>query len=285
MPLASSWHLEHPRAHALADATMADPFAVLGPHRTPDGWIVRAFVPGANRVEVLRVSDGSSLGVLERSETDGLFEGPIEDFESYCSRLMVERRTGNRGPMRSACLAIWTCICSTKAAFRPAEAFGAQISGSTAFPAFASSYGRPMQGGSRLSAISMAGTPTSCHANALNLRGAWLHLLGDALGSLAALVAAVAIRLGVSPKADPVARQAELAPATASIVAASDRFQWQDDAWVASRAARHDARAPIAIYEMHLGSWLQRREGAHEEGWDEAIARLIPMSWKWIHPC
>jgi cobalt-zinc-cadmium efflux system protein len=41
--------------------------------------------------------------------------------------------------------------------------------------------------------------------HALNLRGAWLHLLGDALGSLAALVAAVAIKLGVSPKADPVA--------------------------------------------------------------------------------
>jgi cation diffusion facilitator family transporter len=37
------------------------------------------------------------------------------------------------------------------------------------------------------------------------LRGAWLHLLGDALGSLAALVAAVAIRLGASPKADPIA--------------------------------------------------------------------------------
>jgi cation diffusion facilitator family transporter len=41
--------------------------------------------------------------------------------------------------------------------------------------------------------------------HALNLRGAWLHLVGDALGSLAALVAAVAIELGVSPKADPVA--------------------------------------------------------------------------------
>jgi cation diffusion facilitator family transporter len=39
----------------------------------------------------------------------------------------------------------------------------------------------------------------------LNLRGAWLHLFGDALGSLAALVAAVAIRSGASPKADPIA--------------------------------------------------------------------------------
>ncbi|WP_394837364.1 cation diffusion facilitator family transporter [Pendulispora rubella] len=39
----------------------------------------------------------------------------------------------------------------------------------------------------------------------LNLRGARLHLLGDALGSLAALVAAVIIRLGGPPAVDAVA--------------------------------------------------------------------------------
>jgi cation diffusion facilitator family transporter len=43
------------------------------------------------------------------------------------------------------------------------------------------------------------------HGHALNLRGAWLHLFGDALGSLAAMVAAVAIRFGASPKVDPIA--------------------------------------------------------------------------------
>jgi cation diffusion facilitator family transporter len=41
--------------------------------------------------------------------------------------------------------------------------------------------------------------------HALNLRGAWLHLFGDALGSLAAIIAAIAIRLGASPKVDPIA--------------------------------------------------------------------------------
>jgi cobalt-zinc-cadmium efflux system protein len=41
--------------------------------------------------------------------------------------------------------------------------------------------------------------------HALNLRGAWLHLAGDTLGSLAALVAAVAIRFGGPPTLDPLA--------------------------------------------------------------------------------
>jgi cation diffusion facilitator family transporter len=33
------------------------------------------------------------------------------------------------------------------------------------------------------------------HGHAMNLRGAWLHLIGDALGSIAALVAAIVIKL------------------------------------------------------------------------------------------
>jgi cation diffusion facilitator family transporter len=39
----------------------------------------------------------------------------------------------------------------------------------------------------------------------LNLRGAWLHLLGDTLGSLAALVAALIMRFGGPTSVDPIA--------------------------------------------------------------------------------
>jgi cation diffusion facilitator family transporter len=39
----------------------------------------------------------------------------------------------------------------------------------------------------------------------LNLKGAWLHLFSDALGSLAAVVAAMAIKLGASSQVDPLA--------------------------------------------------------------------------------
>jgi cation diffusion facilitator family transporter len=41
--------------------------------------------------------------------------------------------------------------------------------------------------------------------HALNLRGAWLHLIGDVLGSVAALVAALVIRFGGPPSVDPIA--------------------------------------------------------------------------------
>jgi cation diffusion facilitator family transporter len=39
----------------------------------------------------------------------------------------------------------------------------------------------------------------------LHVRGAWLHVLGDALGAFCALVAAIAMRLGASPIVDPIA--------------------------------------------------------------------------------
>lgn len=39
----------------------------------------------------------------------------------------------------------------------------------------------------------------------LSIRGAWLHLLGDALGSVAALTTALAIRFGAPATFDPLA--------------------------------------------------------------------------------
>jgi cation diffusion facilitator family transporter len=45
----------------------------------------------------------------------------------------------------------------------------------------------------------------------LNLRGAWLHLLGDALGSFAAFAAGLAIKFGAPPIVDPLASFAVVA--------------------------------------------------------------------------
>ena len=55
-------------------------------------------------------------------------------------------------------------------------------------------------------------------------------------------------------KADPFAFAAEQPPATASIVEQSD-FRFDDRGWMEIRAARDAVRAPMSIYEVHLGSW------------------------------
>jgi 1,4-alpha-glucan branching enzyme len=60
-------------------------------------------------------------------------------------------------------------------------------------------------------------------------------------------------------KADPLARKAEVPPLTASVVW-SDDYRWGDSDWTARRDATDRFRAPMSIYELHLGSW--RREVA-----------------------
>ena len=55
-------------------------------------------------------------------------------------------------------------------------------------------------------------------------------------------------------KADPMARFAEVPPATASIVTATT-YQWNDDGWMRRRAASEPATQPMSVYEVHFGSW------------------------------
>ncbi len=55
-------------------------------------------------------------------------------------------------------------------------------------------------------------------------------------------------------KADPMAREAELPPGTASRVNES-HYEWGDAGWLAERAQRDPLREPMCVYEVHLGSW------------------------------
>jgi 1,4-alpha-glucan branching enzyme len=57
-------------------------------------------------------------------------------------------------------------------------------------------------------------------------------------------------------KADPIGIFHEIPPRTASVVWDLD-YQWNDRAWMESRASRNSLRAPQSIYEVHLGSWMR----------------------------
>jgi 1,4-alpha-glucan branching enzyme len=57
-------------------------------------------------------------------------------------------------------------------------------------------------------------------------------------------------------KTDPMARAMEAPPQTASRVATSS-YRWGDDEWMARRAKSDITRMPVAIYELHLGSWAR----------------------------
>src|SRR5215470_13776218 len=57
-------------------------------------------------------------------------------------------------------------------------------------------------------------------------------------------------------KADPYGFSHEVPPHTASIV--TDLwYLWGDQTWMEERAKRNVLEAPMAVYEMHLGSWMR----------------------------
>jgi 1,4-alpha-glucan branching enzyme len=62
-------------------------------------------------------------------------------------------------------------------------------------------------------------------------------------------------------KADPYAFASELRPRTGSIVSDLSGYEWGDRHWMAHRARAHAHDAPVAIYEVHLGSWRRGENG------------------------
>lgn len=85
-------------------------------------------------------------------------------------------------------------------------------------------------------------------------------------------------------KADPYGFAFEQRPKTASLVYDLDAYDWHDDAFIARRAEKNALEAPIAIYEVHLGSW--RRTADNRWLTYRQMADVLPAYLKengWTH--
>ena len=79
-------------------------------------------------------------------------------------------------------------------------------------------------------------------------------------------------------KADPFASYSEMRPGNASCVADIDHFKWTDTKWMEDRAETDPFERPMAIYEVHPGSW-KRHPGREDEGfytYKDLEKHLIP---------
>ncbi len=75
-------------------------------------------------------------------------------------------------------------------------------------------------------------------------------------------------------KADPYAFAAELRPGTASVVADTESFTWNDEAWLSARAAFDPESSPMSVYEVHLGSWKKPEDGREFYNYRELAEQL-----------
>jgi 1,4-alpha-glucan branching enzyme len=251
-----------------------DPFLVLGPHQVDaDGSLrrtIRAFLPEAAQALVVDLSEGEPgrRVPMERVHPEGFFELAFPDRrEPFPYRIFVEDHEGHS----------WQRV--------DPYAFGRVL---TDFDLHLLSEGTHYQNYKKLGAhvithegfkgvhfavwapnaqrVSVVGNFNHWDGRRHLMRncgqgGLWELFVPDlSEGEVYKFEIKSRYHGYMVEKADPYAFQAELRPKTASVVCDITQFEWHDQDWMACREQAQALDAPIAVYEVHLGSWKRRVE-------------------------
>ena len=277
------WRLSEAEAQAILEARHGDPFAVLGPHPVPAGVVIRAFVPGAERVEA-RGLDGGLVARLEPRREAGLFEGLVEGAQAVPAyRLHASNAAGGwvaddpyrfgpvLGPLDDHLLVegahrrLWE-----RMGAHPVEHEGAP---GVSFAVWAPHAER----------VSVVGDFNAWDGRRHAMRkrvdsGVWeIFVPGLAEGAVYKYEIVGPSGEVLPLKADPFGFSAELRPSTASVVARVDDFVWHDGAYMQARGEGEARRRPFSTYEVHLGSWRRRADGGFMS-YDEIAETLVPYA-------
>jgi 1,4-alpha-glucan branching enzyme len=277
---AASLGLDRADAEALAAARHRDPFGVLGPHDAGGARVVRAVVPGARAVEVLRRANRRPLGRLSEGEVRGVFEGVVSDAAPYLLRIEwpeAAQETEDPYSFGPVLGELDLHLFNEGRHFELAEALGANVMTVDGITGVRFAVWAP-----NAERVSVVGDFNSWDARRHPMRlhypaGIWeLFVPRLREGAVYKFDILGPGGMYVPAKADPLAKQAEPAPATASVVASPRPYSWTDERWMAERAARQSPSAPMAIYEVHIGSWMRLHGDQYGSLWDLAVERLIP---------
>ncbi|MBK5255526.1 MAG: 1,4-alpha-glucan branching protein GlgB [Vicinamibacteria bacterium] len=262
----------------LLSLELKDPHALLGAHPTPGGVVIRARRPDARAVRAIGEADGQTHELVCVHEA-GLFEVLLADRrEVFGYELEVEYPGGLtvRGPDPYAFLPslgeIDVHLAAEGRHEELSERMGAHVRNLGGVRGVGFAVWAPFALG-----VSVVGDFNSWDGRlhpmrSLGVSGLWeLFVPGLAPGA----VYKYEIRTAMGPivKTDPYGGFMEKPPVTASIVH-EPKYVFRDEAWMKARSAADPWRAPMSIYEVHLGSWrrvpeegdrsLTYREAAHQ---------------------
>ncbi|WP_437738747.1 1,4-alpha-glucan branching protein GlgB [Sorangium sp. So ce1335] len=241
-----------------------DPHHVLGPHEVGDDLVVRVFRPDATEIKVL--PDDPSLPKLrmKRVHPAGLFEARFPGVSypkdgRFHYQLDLRHPDGNasveRDPyaMRPTLGEIDLHLLAEGKHWELYRVLGSHVRevdgvSGTAFAVWAPNARR----------VSVIGDFNCWDGRRSAMRrmgeGFW-EIFIPGLGEGALYKYEIKTQEGhLTVKTDPLAQAMELRPATAARVTTS-RYTFQDDAWMKERGRLDSRKKPIAIYEVHAGSW------------------------------
>jgi 1,4-alpha-glucan branching enzyme len=272
---------------ALAAGRNRDPFAVLGPHLEDGGIVIRAFHPAARLIEVRLVATGE-LRPMTRRGSAGAFEirlqpqGTEIGVPDYRLRFtfpgdhVVEVDDPYRYGRVLTDFDIYLLGEGTHLhAFRKLGAHRVTIGSTTGiqFAVWAPNADR----------VSVVGDFNGWDGRVHPMRliipgGIWEIFIPD-LPDGEKYKFEIRTAVGtIVKKSDPFGRAFEVPPQSAAILRDTATYQWRDQAWMDARNDRGSwLEQPMAIYEVHLGSWARvPAEGNRFLTYRELAHRLVP---------
>ncbi|WP_193557311.1 1,4-alpha-glucan branching protein GlgB [Microvirga pakistanensis] len=263
---------------------LGDPFSVLGPHEIAPGiWEIRAIIPDADAVTLLDRDGRTALTTMEKRHPDGLFVGTLSTFERPDYRLQIERQ--GHTEIRHDPYSFGTFLSHD-------DLMRLRTSGSDAVYTKLGAHHLDLGGiqgflftvwAPNARRVSVVGEFNNWDGRCHPMRrrhegGVWELFIPDASAGQRYKFEIVGFHGNLlALKADPMAFAAENPPATASILKGEPAFEWRDEEWMKSRARQDQRKAPISIYECHLGSWARvPEEGNRYLTYRELAIRLIP---------
>ncbi|MGH9386460.1 MAG: 1,4-alpha-glucan branching protein GlgB [Vicinamibacterales bacterium] len=272
---------------ALVHGAHSDPFSILGPHETDVGLAIRVLRPDANAVDVL--VGGVPLPAIQR-HSRGFFEVILADATRADTdyRIRLTRRDGSSvemddpyryGPVLTD---FDLYLLGEGTHFRVFDRLGARTITHGLRPGVHFAVWAP-----NARRVSVVGDFNQWDGRVHPMRairpaGYWEIFLPE-LGNGDRYKFEVVGATGHTVlKADPCGRAFEPPPLTASIVWGGDEFEWTDQEWMRDRETRSKRwqRAPMAVYEVHLGSWRRASDGSlmtYREMADELVPYVKEM--------
>ncbi|MBT9370939.1 1,4-alpha-glucan branching protein GlgB [Rhizobium sp. CSW-27] len=277
--------LDREALNALVEGRHGDPFSILGPHPVQGASIIRAFLPGAESVEILNRDTGHVDAKMHAIHPGGIFAAAVESGSRYRLRIQWPDAVQETEDPYSFDLLLGDLdlhLIGQGTHYDLGRTLGARameidgVSG-VRFSVWAPNARR----------VSVVGDFNAWDGRRHPMRlrqasGVW-ELFVPRLGPGDRYKFEIVDRNGtvLPQKADPVARASEAAPATASIVASSQPFRWTDDEWMRGSTELRSGEGPISVYEVHLGSWLRiAEENNRSLDWVELSQRLVPYAEK-----
>jgi 1,4-alpha-glucan branching enzyme len=243
---------------AILHGNHGDPFSVLGPHQTQDGWEVRAFLPHAMEVS-LRA--GGSSRPMTKASPEGFFVGTLaHDPGNYKLDLTLwngshlEADDPYRFPPLISDFDLH--IHGEGTQYESYRTMGAHIVECQGVWGVRFAVWAP-----NAEVVSVVGDFNDWderrHPMRLRPGGVWeIFLPGAGPGANYKYSVRAPSRGFNQQKADPYGFYTEIPPQSASIVCDLN-YQWNDHQWMDARAHKDHLKEPVSIYEVHLGSWLR----------------------------